>query len=72
MSILSVHRMYSLSGISSFSEIVTANRNLSTAAINSRRRMSTDLIGDTLPLAVTRATEICPLTYPYLAQLTEG
>ena len=47
--------------------IITANRNLNTAAINSRRRMLTDLIGDTLELAVSRATKIFPLTYPYLA-----
>ena len=32
--------------------------------------MLTDLIGVTLTLAVTRATEICPLTCSYLAQLT--
>ena len=47
--------------------IITANRNLNTAAINSRRGMLTDLVGDTLALAVTRATKIFPLTYPYLA-----
>ena len=53
-----------------FSETASANRNASIGAINSRRGMLTDLIGVTLALAVTRATEICPLTCPYLALLT--
>ena len=47
-----------LAEFQAFQGTVSANRTPNTAAINPRHGMLTDLIGVTLALAVTRATEI--------------